>query len=60
MFSRVHILMRILCGEIGPEDADADFEPLRREVLEKSAEKDLMHMHWQRQSYLLRDNGSTD
>ncbi len=52
--------MRPLRGEIGPEDADAEFERLRREALGKSAEKDLMRMHWQCQSCLLRDSGSTD
>ncbi len=52
--------MRLLRGEIGPEDADAEFEPLRGEALEKSAEKDLMRMHWQCQSCLLRIHlGST-
>ena len=52
--------MRRLRWEIGPEDADAQFERLRREALEMSAEKDLTRMHWQCQSCLLRDSRSMD
>jgi len=48
-----HILMRVLRGEIQPEDVDTEFEKLRRRAVETCAEKDLMRMRWPCKSCLL-------
>ena len=40
-----HILMRLLRGDIGPNEVDTEFERLRHEAKARSAEKDLMKMH---------------
>eukprot|EP00973_Karenia_brevis_P069335 9640608-Karenia_brevis.AAC.1 len=42
--------MKLLRKEIVPESVDTEFERLRKEAVENSAEKDLMRMHWQCQS----------
>ena len=39
-----HILMRLLRGDIEADAMDAEFERLRREAKERSAERDLMKM----------------
>eukprot|EP00973_Karenia_brevis_P017334 2377058-Karenia_brevis.AAC.1 len=46
--------MRLLRGEIAADSVDAEFERLEKEAVERSAEKDLMRMHWQCQSCFLQ------
>ena len=46
--------MRLLRGEIGPDAVDAEFERLKKEAKETSAEKDVMKMVWHCQSCYLQ------
>ena len=48
-----HILMRLLRGDIETDGVDAEFDRMRQEARDRSAEKDLMKMHWQCQACFL-------